>query len=119
MGFGEVVREMVEGVGGGVAGTIMGRDGIAVCSYVKGDIPWDVEAVGVEYGRVMEEIKRVASNLRLGEVEEISIFGHGSTILVRFINEDYFAALIINTQRYLGKARFILKRAVTRARKEF
>ncbi|MBI5287030.1 MAG: roadblock/LC7 domain-containing protein [Deltaproteobacteria bacterium] len=119
MDFGEVIRQMVEGVEGGVAGTIMGRDGIAIQDYVREGMDYDVEAVGVEYGKVIEEIKRVAGTLNLGEVEEISIAGQGFTVTIRFINRDYFAILVVNNRRNLGKARYLLKKAVTKVRKEF
>ena len=51
MSFLDVLKELVDGVDGGVAATLMGMDGIAVEQYIKAG-GCDVETVGVEYGKV-------------------------------------------------------------------
>ncbi len=117
MGFKEIVRDMVEN-GGGIAGTVMGRDGIAIQNYIKEDGPYDVETLGVEFGNVLGEILKVAEILRLGEMEEVTIRTAENTVLLRLINPEYFAIVVLGREGRYGKARYVLKRSADEVRKE-
>jgi predicted regulator of Ras-like GTPase activity (Roadblock/LC7/MglB family) len=118
LNFLDIVKGMVED-GGGIAGTVMGKDGIAVQSYIRVSDSYDIETVGIEYVKIVDEIRRVSNILHLGEVEEISIKAIGTTILFRLINPEYFAAIVLEPKGNVGKARYILRRAVNLLRKEF
>lgn len=117
MGFLEILKEMVDGVKGGVAATIMAKDGIAIQNYVK-EAGCDMDSLGVEYARILEETKNASSALKLGEVEELSVSAPGSMIIMRLINSDYFIAIVLGSEANFGKARYYLKRAAARAKKE-
>lgn len=117
MSFLEITRKMVED-GGGIAGTIMGKDGIAIQNYIRGGDSYDVEGVVIEYIKVIDEIRKASSMLQLGEVEEISIKAIDMVILFRLINTDYFAALVVEPKVNVGKARYMLRRAVNLLREE-
>jgi|GEM_PF-1134928 len=119
MGFLEILKEMVDNVKGGVAGTVMAKDGIAIQNYVKDKAAYDVDSVGVEYGRILEETKNASSMLKLGEVEELSVAAEGSTVIMRLINKDYFIAIVLGPGGNFGKARYYLKRAAAGVIKEF
>ena len=118
MGFLEILKQLVDGVKGGIAGTIMGKDGIAIQNYVKDSTAYDVDSLGVEYARILEETKNASSMLKLGEVEELSVSAGGSTIIMRLINKDYFIAIALGSGGNFGKARYYLKKAVASAKKE-
>ncbi|MEE8185699.1 MAG: roadblock/LC7 domain-containing protein [Thermodesulfobacteriota bacterium] len=105
--------------GGGIAGTVMGKDGIAVQSYVRISDSYDIETVGIEYVKIVDEIRRVSSMLHLGEVEEISIKANDTAVLFRIINAEYFAAIVLELKENIGKAKYMLRRAVNLLRKEF
>ena len=47
--FKELLEEVVQGTEGGIAGLVMGFDGIPVDNYVKDDAALDVETIGMEY----------------------------------------------------------------------
>jgi predicted regulator of Ras-like GTPase activity (Roadblock/LC7/MglB family) len=104
--FHEILKEMVNGVEGGYAGTLVGMDGISVDHYVSEGATCDVEAVGVEYGRIIDEIKKATEVLNLGEVEDIAIASH------------YFLALALSPGGNTGKARYFLKKAARKTGKE-
>ncbi len=105
--------------GGGIAGTVMGKDGIAVQSYVRISDSYDIETVGIEYVKIVDEIRRVSNMLHLGEVEEISIKANDTAVLFRIINAEYFAAIVLELKGNIGKAKYMLRRAVNLLRKEF
>ncbi|MCP3676629.1 MAG: roadblock/LC7 domain-containing protein [Deltaproteobacteria bacterium] len=117
MSFREITKRMVED-GGGVAGTIMGKDGIAIQNYIRDGDVYDVEGVVIEYIKVLDEIRKATNMLKLGEVEEISIKAIDMVILFRLINADYFAALVLEPGVNIGKGRYMLRRAVTNLREE-
>lgn len=119
MEFITILKELVNSVHGGIAGTIMANDGIAIQNYAKDQAIDDMDAVGVEYSRVIKETKNASYMLKLGEVEEISVLAGGSAIIMRLINQDYFMAIVIGQGGNIGKAKYLLKRAVIDVRKEF
>ncbi len=118
MGFLEILKQAVDNVKGGIAGTIMAKDGIAIQNYVKDKAAYDMDSVGVEYGRILEATKNASSMLKLGEVEELSIAAEGSTVIIRLIDKDYFIAIVLGPEGNFGKARYYLKRAAAGVRKE-
>ena len=117
MSFLEILKEMVDGVEGGVAATVMGMDGLAVQQYISAG-EYDVETVGVEYGKVIDEIKNASTLLNLGEIEEIMVTTKGKDVLLRMLAPEYYIAFVVNHEANLGKARYFLRKAAVKARKE-
>lgn len=117
MSFNEVLTELVEGVEGAVAATIMGMDGIAIEQYIK-TVDYDVETVGVEYGKVIEEIRNASTLLNLGTVEEVMVATATSDILLRMANPEYYIAFVLAHNSNIGKARYLVRKAAERASME-
>jgi predicted regulator of Ras-like GTPase activity (Roadblock/LC7/MglB family) len=109
--FQDALRAMVEGTEGGVAGLVMDNEGIAVDSYARGDAPFDITVVGIEFGVVLGSIKRAAESLEAGQAREVSIGTEKMTTLIRTLNETYFLALAIRPDGNLGKGRFLMRTA--------
>jgi predicted regulator of Ras-like GTPase activity (Roadblock/LC7/MglB family) len=110
--FQDALRGMVEGTEGGVAGLIMDNEGIAVDSYARGDAPFDITTVGIEFGVVLGSIKRAAESLEAGQAREVAIGTEKMTTLIRTINDTYFLALAILPDGNLGKGRFLMRTVV-------
>ncbi|MBI5586733.1 MAG: roadblock/LC7 domain-containing protein [Deltaproteobacteria bacterium] len=117
MSFLEILKELVDGVAGGAAATLMGMDGIAVNQYA-GTQDYDVETVGVEYGKVIDEIKNASTLLNLGTVEEVMVTTAGMDLLLRMVSEEYYIAFVVKKDSNTGKARFLLRKAAAKAAKE-
>lgn len=111
--FREVLEKVVERTEGGVAGLVMGFDGIPVDAYVRESAhsPIDVETVGMEYSVILKEIRKAAELLEAGGATEISIQAEKLTTLIRVLNEEYFVALTLRPDGNFGKARFLLRTA--------
>lgn len=118
MSFLTILKELVEGTDKGVACTLMGVDGLAIEKYVNTGMQYDVETVGIEYGKVLDEIKNASALLSLGSVEEVLVNTMGTDIIIRIVNPEYFIAFAVGPGGNVGKARFLLRKAVHRARKE-
>jgi predicted regulator of Ras-like GTPase activity (Roadblock/LC7/MglB family) len=109
--FQDALRDIVEGTEGGVAGLIMDSEGIAVDSYARGDAPFDITIVGIEFGVVLGSIKRAAESLEAGKAREVAIGTEKMTTLIRTLGETYFLALAIRPDGNLGKGRFLMRTA--------
>jgi predicted regulator of Ras-like GTPase activity (Roadblock/LC7/MglB family) len=111
--FREVLQEVVDRTEGGVAGLLMGFDGITVDTYVSEDaqLAVDVETVGMEYSVILKDIKKAAELLEAGGAKEISIQAEKLTTVIRVLNEEYFVAMTLRPGGNFGKARFLLRTA--------
>jgi predicted regulator of Ras-like GTPase activity (Roadblock/LC7/MglB family) len=112
--FEQALREIVDGVEGGVAGLIMDSEGIAVVSYardVPGGQPFDINVVGIEFGVVLGSIKRAAESLEAGEAREVAIGTDKMITLIRTLGDTYFLALTMKPDGNLGKGRFLMRTA--------
>ncbi|MFQ5900172.1 MAG: hypothetical protein ACE5IH_01285, partial [Thermodesulfobacteriota bacterium] len=74
--------------------------------------------VGVEYNKIIEEIKGVTMDLDFGDLEEIDLVTDKYRILVRPLDKDYFLALALDRKGAIGKARFIIRIMASKAKKE-
>jgi predicted regulator of Ras-like GTPase activity (Roadblock/LC7/MglB family) len=111
--FREVLQEAVERTEGGVAGLLMGFDGIPVDAYVREDAQdaADVETVGMEFSVILKDIRRAAEMLEAGGAREISVQAERMTTVIRVLNDEYFVAMTLQPNGNYGKARFLLRTA--------
>lgn len=109
--FQEILKDVVDRTEGGIAGVVMGFDGITVDSYVNADSGHilEVETVGMEYSVILKEIRKAAEMLDCGQAREVSIQAERLTTVIRLINEEYFVALAMKPDGNFGKARFLLR----------
>jgi predicted regulator of Ras-like GTPase activity (Roadblock/LC7/MglB family) len=107
--FKDVLRDVVERTEGGIAGLLMGYDGIPVENYVRSNARVDVESVGMEYGVILTQIMKAAKMLEAGDAREVSIQADRLTTVMRLLNEQYFVALTMSPTGNVGKARFLLR----------
>ena len=119
MSFEAVLKEMVDGIDGGLAGLIIGKDGIAVQNYIRHDKFYDIESLAVEYSTMIEGIKKAMEVLNIGNIDEIAISAKNFAVFIRLINEKYFMALIAKSDEIHGKARFVLKKTALKIANEF
>ncbi len=108
--FKEVLQEMVDRTEGGVAGLLMGYDGIPVEQYVNGEEAMDIETVGMEFSVILKDVRRAAEMLEVGRANEIAIRAEKMTTVIRLLNEEYFVAVTLRPDGNFGKARFMLRR---------
>jgi predicted regulator of Ras-like GTPase activity (Roadblock/LC7/MglB family) len=109
--FKEALRDVVEGTEGGIAGLLMGFDGIPVESYTKAAVDVDIQTVGSELSVVLKDVRRAVEHLQAGTTREIAIQAEKVTTLVRLLNAEYFIALTMAPNGNFGKGRFLLRLA--------
>lgn len=111
--FKEVLQEVVDNTDGGVAGLLMGYDGIPVDQYVKDGV-FDIETIGMEYSVIVKSIRQAAEMLDVGVAREIAIKSERLTTLIRMLNDEYFIAVTLKPSGNLGKARFLMRTRSTK-----
>lgn len=109
--FKDALRDLVENTEGGLAGLLMGFDGIAVESYTKTESETDIQTLGMELSVVLKDMRRSVESLQAGGAREIAIQAEKVTTLVRLLNGDYFIALTLAPEGNFGKGRFLLRLA--------
>jgi predicted regulator of Ras-like GTPase activity (Roadblock/LC7/MglB family) len=106
--FKESLKKIVDNVEGGVAGLVMGFDGIPVDSYTReGQI--DVNTVGMEFSFILTQVKKAAHTLEIGDVHEVTIKAERLTIVIRVLTNDYFLALALGPDGNYGKGRYLMR----------
>jgi len=112
---GEVLREVVDRTEGGMAGLLMGFDGLPVEHYVRDrSASVDVETVGAEYSVVLGQVRKAAEMLEAGTAREIAIQAEHLTTVIRLLNDDYFVAVTLKPHGNSGKARYLLRTSAER-----
>lgn len=116
--FREILEEVVENAGGGVAGVIMGMDGIAIDEYLARKANVDVQAVGIEYSKTLQEVQKICGSLDAGQLNEVTISSARNIIVIKLINDEYFIVLVLSAEGNFGKGRYLLRKAIPRLREE-
>jgi predicted regulator of Ras-like GTPase activity (Roadblock/LC7/MglB family) len=123
MSFRSILRSIVEECGGGLGAVLMGVDGIPIEEYVTDRIPEgplqeDIGSAGVEFSRILEEIRKAADSLGGGAVTETIVALARMNLVFRPIDGETFLALVLATDGNLGKARYLIRRHLLAIRQE-
>ncbi len=118
--FQTVLKEVVEGVEGGLATLVMDFEGIAVDSYARPNPPveFDISTIGAEFSVVLKSIQRASEMLEAGAPAEVTIHAEKVTTVIRMISDTYFVALTMTPDGNLGKGRFMLRTRIPTLLKE-
>ncbi|MCS6915320.1 MAG: hypothetical protein RMK29_18975 [Myxococcales bacterium] len=116
--FREHLQRIVEQSDGGLAGLLMGFDGIAVDSYSKDPERLDIQTVGMEFSFILTQVRKAAEILDVGGVQEVVIRAERVTILIRVLTPEYFMALALSPQGNIGKGRYLLRVVAPRLQAE-
>jgi predicted regulator of Ras-like GTPase activity (Roadblock/LC7/MglB family) len=112
--FKEILQDLVDRTDGCVAGLLMASDGIAIDQYSRGEDPFDIESVGMEYSVVLKGVQRAAEMLDTGATKEVSVQTERLTTVVRMLSDEYFVALAVEPGGNVGKARYLLRASAPR-----
>jgi predicted regulator of Ras-like GTPase activity (Roadblock/LC7/MglB family) len=99
----------VDNVEGGLAGLLMGFDGIPVDSYARDLQAVDIQTVGMEFSFILNQVRKAAEILEVGGVREITIKAERLTIVIHVVSDDYFLALALKPEGNFGKGRYLLR----------
>lgn len=109
--FKDALRDLVEGTEGGLAALLMDSSGIALETYSRDGAPFDINAIGVEFGVVLGSIKRASEMLEAGSANEIAVGSERLMTLIRTLGDTYFLALAMTPEGNVGKGRYLMRTA--------
>ena len=123
MSFEGILREIVEGCGGGIGAALMGSDGIPIAEFVApqapdGPLTEDIGVAGVEFGRILEETRKAADALGGGAVVETLVVLARFSLLFRSVDDETFLVVALTPDGNLGKARYLMRRHLLAIRQE-
>lgn len=115
MNFEPTLRKMVEGVSGAIGIALMGSDGIPIAELSAPGVDpavsdGEVSAAGVEFGRILDEVRKAADAIGGGRLEETVIGLARYWLLFRVVDEELFLVVALEPNGNLGKARFLMRR---------
>ena len=123
MSFASILQEIVDECGGGLAAALMGADGIPIdqveaSGEVSESLSDEVEVLGVEFGRILDELRKASDSVAGGALEEVSIRLANFWVLMRVVDEESYLVLAIQPDGNPGKARFLMRRQLMALREE-
>jgi predicted regulator of Ras-like GTPase activity (Roadblock/LC7/MglB family) len=90
----------------------MGADGIAVEEYrAEGVEPLDVASIAAECQHLLEQARKTLGSLEGeigGELQELVLRTAGHQIAFHPVDEEYFVAIALSGEGFLGKARYLV-----------
>jgi len=110
--FRDTLQKMVDRLDGGVAGILMGFDGIAVEHYSReGQDGIDIQTVGMELAHAITQMRKAVEQLDLGQTAEITMRSDRLVILTYVLSEEYFVACAVRPDSSFGKTRYVMRLA--------
>ena len=123
MSFASILQEIVDECGGGLAAALMGSDGIPIeqveaSGEARESVSSEIEVLGVEFGRILDELRKASDSVAGGALEEVSIRLTNFWVLMRTIDDETYLVLAIQPDGNAGKARFLMRRHLLALREE-
>lgn len=125
MSFAGILRNIVDGGGGVVGAALMGSDGIPI-EQVEGTAlagsqtspEEDLAAAGVEFGRLLEEVRKVSDSLAAGSLQEAVVLLGRFTVVLRAVDDEIYLVVLLHPDANLGKTRFLIRRHLLEIREQ-
>ena len=103
----------------------MGLDGIAITQVgasqgIASDDPLsgDVILAGIEFGRILADMKKASDALGTGQMRETMIALDRVTLIFQAVDDDLVVVLALHPDGNLGKARYLIRRSLVDLRAE-
>ena len=110
MSFEAILRRIVAECPGCMGAALMGADGIPIAEVGGQGEAEEVTLLGVEFGRVLEEARKVADAVNGGALEEIAVCMSRAQVVLRAVDAETYFVLAVDPNGNLGKARYLLRR---------
>jgi predicted regulator of Ras-like GTPase activity (Roadblock/LC7/MglB family) len=119
--FRENIQKLIDKLEGGIAGVLMGFDGIPLDSYAKagfGDSLPDIQTLAAEFAHLVSQARRTVQSLDAGALAEVAIRTDTVTLVISVITPEYFLACAMLPTAIIGKARYLVKVVAPKLRAE-
>lgn len=107
MSFDAILETILDACPDAQGVTLMGNDGIPI-SHVERP-GFDVNLVGVEFGRLVAELQKASDAAGGSAVDEFCVHTSNYWVLLRPLDEDIFLMAALQSDANFGKARFEMR----------
>lgn len=97
VGFEEYLRNLVMEIPGGIAGSILGVDGIGIASFST-DPDFQTTIADAELAGIMVAVRKAAQSLSAGSPQEAYFASDQLGFVLRSIRDQYFVSLILEAR---------------------
>jgi predicted regulator of Ras-like GTPase activity (Roadblock/LC7/MglB family) len=123
MSFAAMLHGIVEGCGGVIGAALMGNDGVPIEEVIaedawEGGLGEEIGNAGVEFGRILDEIRKASDAMSAGAVQETVIVLARFTLIFRSVDAETFLVVVLAPDGNLGKARYLMRRQLNAIRQE-
>jgi len=123
MSFEPTLQKMIDGCSGAIGIALMGSDGIAVAELQAPDpdlsvLDGEVGAAGIEFGRILDEVRKASDALSGGRLEEVVVGLARFTLVFRAVDDELFLVVALAVGGNLGTARFLMRRHLLELREQ-
>ena len=123
MRFSEILRDIVEQCGGGIGAALMGIDGIPIDQFVtdrvpEGPLAEDIGTAGVEFNRILDEIRKASDGLAGGTLSETVVVLARFSLVFRPVDDESYLVVVVRPDGNLGKARYLIRNSLNAIRQE-
>lgn len=127
MSFDSILRNIVDECGDGLGAVLMGIDGIPIEQVLATQLPVgfdaasleeEVASASVEFGRILDECRKVSDSLAAGAVEEAQVRLARFWVLQRVVDDENVLVVLVGPDGNVGKARFLMRRHLLALREQ-
>jgi predicted regulator of Ras-like GTPase activity (Roadblock/LC7/MglB family) len=123
MSFRAILGEIVEGCEDCIGAVLMGGDGIPIEEVgsrhpIEGPLADELGTAGVEFGRILDEIRKASDSLAGGALVETVVVLASFSLLFRPVDDETFLVVVVAADGNLGKARYLMRRHLLAIRQE-
>ena len=109
MEFQERLNSLLKNIEGAEGIALAGLDGISIESQSSGP---DMTHIGAEYAVLLNDAKRAAMDLNLGEIQRFSVLTDRRHLHFSLLKSDYFLSIVVQNRGNWGETRYQLRRKV-------
>ena len=123
MSFRAILSEIVERCSGCMGVVLMGVDGISIEEVTSARVPDgplsdEIGTAGVEFTRILDEIRKASDALAGGAVSETIVVLANFSLAFRPVDEETFLIAVVAPDGNLGKARYLMRQHLLAIRQE-
>ncbi len=109
MSFEEELKSICSSVEGGRSALVMSRDGISVSVYKVDDQGPDDETMMIEMVASLNQAVSAAAASGAAPLTFMELHTAVGTVMINWLSEEYFVALMLNPGALDGRARYALR----------
>ncbi|MFH1131756.1 MAG: roadblock/LC7 domain-containing protein [Pseudomonadota bacterium] len=106
--FRETLQKILDNCDGVSAVAVMDCDGLEI-ETVSRDPKLDIKAIGGELSYLLGQMRKATKNLRVGDLQELSIRGNNLTYLVSILSDEHFLVSVLQPSGIPGKNRYFVQ----------